>query len=107
MPTELFEFAACVLDGKLYILNGLDREAEKVCQFARYDPAVNAWEELELHSHSALLQFHGYMSALNGKLYLVGQGNDGRYDPVKNEWEVIAPFPLNAARHCSFATVPY
>jgi N-acetylneuraminic acid mutarotase len=89
------EYAATVLDGKIYVAGGFGAES----RFNRYDPAADAWEALpdlpEPRHHLSLI-------ALDGAVYIAGGLDQAansatetfwRYDPGAGAWESLAPLP--------------
>jgi N-acetylneuraminic acid mutarotase len=93
------------MNGKVYVAGGrfgggVGSEMTDILEI--YDPATNSWT-----SGAALLTPRAGVTAAvaNGCLYLIGgEGNDADerglfelnelYDPVKNEWQRLAPLPL-------------
>ncbi len=104
-PMPMEEPVAAVVDGKLYIVQGLtDGGFQPMGVVYMYDPATKVWTKKapmpEPHVH------HGMTTALNGKIYVFGgfmrPGKDLAWQPVNNAWEyspdtdtwkAIAPLP--------------
>ena len=93
------ELAVAVLDGKLYAVGGYNDDDQFLSSVERYDPALDAWEEV---APMAVERSTPAMGVLDGKLYAVGGYGGGRlssverYDPATNAWEAAAP--LTTAR---------
>lgn len=92
------EFAATVLDGKIYVAGGYGAESA----FDRYDPESDSWESLadlpEARNHLSL-------AAVDGGVYIAGGHNHGesratdtfwRFDVATGEWETLEPLPQGA-----------
>jgi N-acetylneuraminic acid mutarotase len=96
--------AAEVVDGKLYILGGLDSGQGKV---QIYDPATNQW------SLGADMPFGAgscASSIIGGQIYVAGgivgtadNNRLARYDPATNQWTELAAMPV-ARNHTASAT---
>jgi kelch-like protein 17 (actinfilin)/kelch-like protein 20 len=92
--------AAAAIDGKLYVMGGLDgqnRLENRLSSVERFDPATNAWEAVAPMSTARAASA---AAAIDGKLYVMGgYGPNGylssveRFDPVTNAWEAVAPMP--------------
>ena len=104
-PIPMEEPVGAVVDGKLYIIQGLtDGGFQPMGVVYVYDPASKSWTKKspmpEPHVH------HGMTVALNDKIYVFGgfmrPGKDIAWQPVDNAWEyspatdswkAIAPLP--------------
>ena len=104
-PMPMEEPVGAVVDGKLYIIQGLtDGGFQPMGVVYVFDPDTKAWTKKsampEPHVH------HGMTTALNGKIYVFGgferPGKDIAWQPVTNAWEytpatdtwkAIAPLP--------------
>lgn len=95
LPVGRSEFAATVLDGKIYVAGGFGAESS----FDRYDPGTDSWESLadlpEARNHLSL-------AALDGGIYIAGGHNHGsnaatetfwRFDVAAGAWETLEPLP--------------
>jgi len=89
------EYAATVLDGRIYVAGGFGAES----RFDRYDPDADSWEAL---ADLPAPRHHLCLVALDGAVYLAGgldrEANRAtdtfwRYDPSANAWETLAPLP--------------
>ena len=77
MPTPRFEISACILDGKVYVIGGVDKNEYLTDNVEVYDPETNSWRTVapipEPLDHTGL-------ASHNGKLYLIGGfGEKGMY----------------------------
>jgi N-acetylneuraminic acid mutarotase len=104
-PMPMEEPVGAVVDGKLYIIQGLtDGGFQPMGVVYMFDPATKQWTKKnpmpEPHVH------HAMTAALNGKIYVFGgfmrPGKDIAWQPVNNAWEytpdtdtwkAIAPLP--------------
>ena len=111
LPHPLCAYALAVLDGKVYLFGGwglprsdgqtvrdLRRTKSQGSNYQaltyRYDPQVNAWEEL---APPKTARAFGAAAALGNRLYYIG-GYDGReelatceiYDPTDDQWGTCA-----------------
>ncbi|MBN1350876.1 hypothetical protein JXJ21_15765 [candidate division KSB1 bacterium] len=100
LPTKRWGFAACALDGKIYICGGVtsgggsavDSIATGLLEV--YDPRTNRWETEKAPMNHVRMQFT--LNAVNGKLYAiagkqrqcaaVAQKVVEEYDPATDSW---------------------
>jgi N-acetylneuraminic acid mutarotase len=110
MPTYRSEFAAAVLDDRIYVLGGLAGRGARVTEVTTvvevYDPAADAWSraaDLPLPLH------HLGAAGVAGRLVVAG-GYDGDdftadvratwvYDPAADTWARGADMPAPRAAH--------
>ena len=92
------EYAATVLDGRIYVAGGFGAELS----FDRYDPAADTWERLvdlpEPRHHLCLVALGEYIylaGGLNAEAN-VAQSSFWRFDPAGNSWESLPPLPQGA-----------
>ncbi len=89
------EYAATVLDGKIYVAGGFGAES----RFDRYDPAADAWQSLanlpEPRHHLSLIALDGAIYIAGGLDQAANSATDTfwRYDPAADAWESLAPLP--------------
>lgn len=87
-----------VLDGRLYLVGGVDGYGDDGVTTDVYDPATNSW------AHQPVLprpRIYPGVASVNGRLYVFGGRNTfGQalstvdvYDPVTNVWSAAAPMP--------------
>jgi N-acetylneuraminic acid mutarotase len=100
MPTARYDFAAAVVDGKIYAISGVAYGGPTYDTVEVYDPATNTWSTGAPMPTTA----HGLAgAALNGKIYAIGGYNvsflntSGVYDPATNTWSTGAPMPTARA----------
>ncbi|MGH2548202.1 MAG: Kelch repeat-containing protein [Thermomicrobiales bacterium] len=95
LPVGRSEFAATVLDGKIYVAGGFGAES----LFDRYDPSTNQWESL---ADLPAPRNHLGLAAVDGGVYVAGGHNHGtnsatdtfwRFDVAAGTWETLAPLP--------------
>jgi N-acetylneuraminic acid mutarotase len=88
-----------VLDGRVYVLGGLDRSRAGVARVERYDPQDDAWTTLAPLPRA--LHHVGAASA-GGRVFSIGGFRDAtfspvadvyRYDPGAGEWTAARPLP--------------
>jgi N-acetylneuraminic acid mutarotase len=98
--------SAEVLDGKLYLIGGLDNNSEGRVQY--YDPVANNWGIGTSMPWSA-----GSVSTavIGGKIYVAGGivgtstvSNAAVYDPVLDSWTLLAPMPDSGRNHAAAGT---
>ena len=97
MPIVRSEVAGATLNGKLYIIGGLDKTGESTSTVVVYDPIADRWV-----TSAPLPQpiDHTTVTSYDGKLYLVGGGYLHTlsnklyiYDHVMNNWTEGANLP--------------
>jgi len=95
MPTRRWGMGAGVIDGKLYVVGGIDASGNILGTLEAYDPATDRWEALP-----PMPTPRYWLSAgvVNGKLYAIGGTNDQGdlatlevYDPRTRQWAPRAP----------------
>lgn len=105
LPTPRQEMPHVVLDGKVYVIGGLDRVPTGSTLVEVFDPSTNSWETkaempFPLHHHG--------VAAINGKLYVLGgyQRNTFNstthlfeYDPASDTWTTLDPMPTSRGAH--------
>ena len=113
MPTARCYPAACVVDGRIYVLGGATAwgggEWPCVQTVEVYDPATDTWTQASDMPRARV--FHS-ASVVAGKMYIVGgadpavhqPGDDlpstvDVYDPVTDTWTTAADFPNPRAEH--------
>uniref|UniRef100_A0A0D3EHS7 FKB95-like N-terminal Kelch domain-containing protein n=1 Tax=Brassica oleracea var. oleracea TaxID=109376 RepID=A0A0D3EHS7_BRAOL len=84
--------AACVLDGKIYVLGGCCEAAAKSCWGEVFDTKTRTWETLpdpggELRFSSVIKK----LEIIGGKVYVTSNEGeeDSVYDPKTRKWEAI------------------
>jgi len=98
--------AAEVLDGKLYLVGGIDGGSEGRLQV--YDPVANSWT-----TGTSMPWSGGSVSTavIGGKLYAAGGivstftvSNCASYDPLTGTWTTLAPMPDGGRNHTAAAS---
>ena len=95
-PSSLHVYpASAVLNGKLYVLGGINGASNSVTGFSEaYDPATNSWTPIA----SMPTPLYGATAQVSGgKIYVLGAGNTQVYDPNTNAWSSVAPIPTTRA----------
>jgi hypothetical protein len=99
LPNELTECGSVVLNGKIYIIGGLEPGAVSTTKVHIYDPIQNSWSTA---APLPMALHHMPCVAYNGKIYVLGGytsnpfqpvSNTYEYDPVANKWFAKAPVP--------------
>ena len=109
LPRPLHHAACTTLDGRLYVLGGLDGLLfEGVPDAFVYDPATDAWSAI-----AALPRPRGAGAAtvLDGRIFVAGGFRDGAsvddlavYDPALDSWETLPGTPT-ARDHSQLVTL--
>jgi len=99
IPQALQEMHGAVLDGKIYIAGGFDRNGQATARAYRYDPAGDTWERI---ADLPAPRHHMPLAVAHDTLYAVGglSGTDFRaegtlwmYRADGNTWEARASLP--------------
>jgi hypothetical protein len=96
MPTARYGLQANVIDGKIYLMGGVEeRGYNQGVQLLNitevYDPSTDSWT-----TKSPMPNPEGYVSAVvNNKIYIIGAGLTQIYDPETDSWSNGAPSPIN------------
>lgn len=89
MPSERQELATAVLNGKIYVIGGLNAERLSTDAVEVYNPATDTWTS----AHPIPLPLnHNSAAVAAGKLYSFGGGNVRTfvYDPISDSWSEVA-----------------
>lgn len=95
MPSERTEVAVAAVDGKVYVIGGLNGERE----LEIFDPQKWSWSR---GAPFPRMVHHAAAVGSNGKLYVLGGFADGgwtptdatyEYDPVTDRWAALASMP--------------
>jgi N-acetylneuraminic acid mutarotase len=106
LPKAIGEIVAATVDGKIYVLSGLDNRPGVVTAAGYnwvYDPPTKAWTErkpMPVPAH------HIMVATLDGKIYVFGGfvrppafvawqpiARSWEYDPANDSWKELAPMP--------------
>ena len=106
LPIAIGEIEAATVNGKLYVLSGLNNQPGVVTPAGHnwvYDPATNAWADrkpMPVPAH------HIMVATLNDKIYVFGGfvrppafvawqpiNRAFEYDPATDTWKELAPMP--------------
>lgn len=106
MPEKLFAHSACVIDGKIYVLGGMNIVKGKAAFSNRlycFDPSVKKW-----HKKADMPAKRARFGAdvLSDRIYAAGGLNDENeslnevevYDPETDKWEKAPPLPTGRNR---------
>ncbi len=95
--TARYYATSSVLNGKIYVIGGVDANNKVVDLLEVYDPTANSWTTPVTTGNMVPRYLHS-ASVINGKIYLIGGMNV--YDPIKiidifdpstNSWTSIQP----------------
>ena len=106
MPRALYNHAAAVMGGKIYVTGGLHQGiGSSVNSVYVYDPQADAWTQLA--SMGTARKAHA-SAAVGGKLYVFGGHGTSEprttvevYDPASNSWAQVSS--LTSARRSMVA----
>jgi N-acetylneuraminic acid mutarotase len=101
MPMPRTDFTGAILDGKVFVIGGLDKEGASTDVVEFYDPETDSWGTAQ---HLPERLNHAAAASYNGKLYVVGGYRDGYgpkyaseklfvYDPLADIWQKGFPMP--------------
>jgi N-acetylneuraminic acid mutarotase len=106
LPKAIGEIEAASVNGKIYVLSGLDNRPGVVTPTGynwQYDPATNAWTDRKSMPVPA---HHIMVATLNDKIYVFGGfvrpatfvawqpiNRAWEYDPATDNWKELAPMP--------------
>jgi N-acetylneuraminic acid mutarotase len=106
IPKAIGEIEAASVNGKIYVLSGLDNRPGVVAPAGlnwAYDPAVNTWTD---RAPMPVPAHHIMLATLNDKIYVFGGfvrpasvlawqpiNRSFEYDPAKDTWRELAPMP--------------
>ena len=105
MPTAREELTSSVVNGKIYVIGGMNTSGDAVSNNEEYNPSTNTWTTKTNISSN---RFSLTSSAVNGKIYCIGgyggtkQENE-EYDPNTDTWMTKANMPT--ARYCLTSSV--
>jgi RNA polymerase sigma factor (sigma-70 family) len=104
MSTDRAAFAAAAVNGKIYAIGGNTGKwlvGPYLSTVEEYDPVTDIWTK---KADMPIERFELAASALNGKIYVVGGGSEGRsqstvweYDPITDTWREVADMPTRRA----------
>ena len=99
LPNMLTEHTSTALNGKVYLIGGLETGAVTVDKVQVYDPATDFWT---LAAPLPQPRHHAGVAVANGRIYVLG-GYTGNpfaptntvyeYDPQVNTWATKTPMP--------------
>jgi N-acetylneuraminic acid mutarotase len=99
LPYELTECGSVTLNGKIYIIGGLEPGAVSSTKVYVFDPVINSWDSLAPLPRP---MHHMPCAVVNNKIYVLGGytsnpfeplSNTYEYDPVSDTWTEKAPVP--------------
>ena len=107
LPTPRQEMPHAVLDGRVYVIGGLDNVPTGSTVVEAFDPATNSWETrarmpIPLHHHG--------VSVVGGKLYVLGgylrntfnsTTDFFAYDASTDTWTTLDPMPTSRGAHAT------
>jgi N-acetylneuraminic acid mutarotase len=94
------EITSAILDGKIYVIGGLNATGKNIAVVEVYDPDTDKWSN-NTASPLPEQRDHAAAAAYNGKLYVVGGYDNMRnpsnklfiYDLATNKWQEGKPMP--------------
>lgn len=101
MPTARGDFGVAVLEGKIYVIGGVNQDGEYLSNVEVYNPATNSWTS----KPSMPTQRSEFATAVyNGKIYVFGGntssgivGTTEIFDPQTNMWSTAPSMPTPRA----------
>ena len=87
MPSERQELASAVLNGKIYVLGGLNQSGVSTNNVEVYNPATDSWASVQ---PLPLATDHNNAAVAAGKLYSLNGNRTFLYDPIGNSWAQVA-----------------
>jgi len=105
------EMGVAALDGRVYVVGGLDGSGQAVATVEAYDPGTDRWAQ-RASLPSPL--HHVNVAAVGGKLYVVGgltgssftaSGTTLVYDPALDSWAPLTSMPSGTQRGASGVAV--
>jgi len=101
MPTPRCDFGVAVLEGKIYVIGGVNKNGEYLGTVEVYNPATNSWTS----KPSMPTKRSEFATAVyNGKIYVFGGntssgiiGTTEVFDPQTNTWTTAASMPTPRA----------
>jgi N-acetylneuraminic acid mutarotase len=105
------EMGVAALDGKVYVVGGIDGSRQAIATVEAYDPATDRWTQRASLPNA---MHHVNLAAVNGKLYVVGAlsgtsfdaiGDTLVYDPGADAWSPLSSMPSGTERGASGVAV--
>ncbi len=97
MTTQRSEVTGAVLNGKIYVIGGINATGKSIDTVEVYDPGTDKWRNV---SSLPERRDHAAAAADNGKLYVAGGYTDWKpsdklfiYDLSTNKWQEGKPMP--------------
>ncbi|HEV2842047.1 MAG TPA: kelch repeat-containing protein [Chthoniobacterales bacterium] len=87
MSTDRQELASALLNGKIYVMGGLNADGVSTNTVEVYNPATNSWTSAQ---PLPLETDHNNAAVAAGKLYSLNGIRTYLYDPVGNSWSQVA-----------------
>jgi N-acetylneuraminic acid mutarotase len=104
MPTAKFGHATCVVNGKIYVIGGVeDAESTTILAVEEYDPETDTWTT---KTDMQTPRYWFGVCAVNGKIYAIGGTRNvngpglstvDEYDPVADTWTTKTDMPTARA----------
>lgn len=109
LPTARQEMASVAVEGKIYVVGGINANWGTLKVVEAFDPETNTWSEeppLPQPRH------HLGLAAVNGKMYVIGGSSRDypginvvnivyEYDPVSGAWSTKSPMPTPRYAHAT------
>ena len=87
LPHPRQELATAALNGKIYVIGGLNENTQSTSIVEVYDPATNQWSSAR---NIPVVTNHNAAAVAAGKLYSIAGGSMHVYDPVSDSWSQVA-----------------
>ncbi len=108
LPTPRQEMPHVLLDGKIFVIGGIDADRNSVEIVEAYDPKTGLWEEIAALPPTL---HHLGAAAANGKLFVIGGYISGftptnrvfEFDPSTGLWTEKTPMPQARGAHVAVA----
>ncbi|MEK7396290.1 MAG: kelch repeat-containing protein [Candidatus Poribacteria bacterium] len=103
MPTPRVSFGFCVINGKVYVIGGMNQNFSATNGVWEYDPNQETWTQ---KTNMPTIRDAFTANVINGKIYCIGGFNWAFgilplstydiYDPTNDKWENTKnmPFPI-------------
>jgi N-acetylneuraminic acid mutarotase len=104
MPTDRQELASAALNGKIYVIGGLNDRSFPLDVVEVYNPATNSWASAASLPGAV---DHNNAAVAAGKLYSIGGGSNRVYvyDPINNSWSQVASMHFTHGRTAAVGVI--
>jgi N-acetylneuraminic acid mutarotase len=104
MPSDRQELASAALNGKIYVIGGLDADSFPTNTVDVYNPATNSWASA---APNPTVADHNNAAVAAGKLYSFGGGANRTfvYDPINDSWSEVASMHFTHGRTAAVGVI--